>query len=158
MLGSQFVKFSMSILNWQVNSSSNFWSFFIVMTHKFPVNVKLIYFLLKIIKFLMSLLKRQVNSSQIFHHSSVSLLHCRFLVHSFCTLDKKIPWKCQFWHFFLVFWWKLAKFFISFSKPQVSFSFFLGQRYTLHERDQSKRKFFRFLSPRIKIHQILVIF
>ena len=44
-LGSKFVKFLMSILNWQVNSSSIFVSFFIVMTHKSPVNFKLMYFL-----------------------------------------------------------------------------------------------------------------
>ena len=33
---SKFVKFSMSILNWQVNSSSNFASFFIAMTQNSP--------------------------------------------------------------------------------------------------------------------------
>ena len=58
-----------------------------------------------------------------------------------------------------MFWWKFAKFFLSFSKPQVSFSLFLGQTlYTLHEKDQSERKFFRLLSAQINIHQILVIF
>ena len=31
-------------------------------------------------------------------------------------------------------------------------------KYTLHEKDQSKCKFLRLLSPRIKIYQILVIF
>ena len=36
----------MSILNWQVNFSSNFASFFIVMTYNSPVNFKLIHFLL----------------------------------------------------------------------------------------------------------------
>ena len=36
----------MSILNWQVKSSSNFASFFILMTHNSPVNFKLIHFLL----------------------------------------------------------------------------------------------------------------
>ena len=45
-LGSKFVKFLMSILNWQVNSSSNFESFFTVMTHNLPINFKLTYFLL----------------------------------------------------------------------------------------------------------------
>ena len=34
----------MSLLNWQVNSSSNFASVFIVMTHNSPVNFKLIHF------------------------------------------------------------------------------------------------------------------
>ena len=42
----EFVKFLMSILNWQINSSSNFVSFFIVMTQNYPVNFKLIQFLL----------------------------------------------------------------------------------------------------------------
>ena len=36
----------MSILNWQVNFSSNFASLFIVMTHNSPANFHLIYFLL----------------------------------------------------------------------------------------------------------------
>ena len=44
MLWSKFVKFLMSILNWQVNSSSIFASFFIVMTHNSPVNFKLVHF------------------------------------------------------------------------------------------------------------------
>ena len=46
MLRSKFVKFLVSVLNWQVNSSSNFVSFFIVMTQNSPVNFKLINFLL----------------------------------------------------------------------------------------------------------------
>ena len=46
MLGSKFVKFLMSILKRQVSSSSIFVSFFIVMTHNFSVNFKLIHFLL----------------------------------------------------------------------------------------------------------------
>ena len=47
-LGSKFVKFLISILNWQVNSSSNFVSFFIVMTQYSPVNFELINVLLSI--------------------------------------------------------------------------------------------------------------
>ena len=46
MLGSKFIKFFWSILKWQVNSSSNFASFFIVMTHNFSVNFELTLFLL----------------------------------------------------------------------------------------------------------------
>ena len=42
-LGSKFVKFVMSSLNWQVKSSSNFASPFIVMTCNSPVNFKLIH-------------------------------------------------------------------------------------------------------------------
>ena len=43
---SKFVKFLMSILNWQVNSSSNLASFFIAMTHNSSVNLSsyIIYF------------------------------------------------------------------------------------------------------------------
>ena len=45
-IGSRFVKFLTSILNWQVNSFSNFASFFIAIIHNFPVHFKLIHFLL----------------------------------------------------------------------------------------------------------------
>ena len=34
-------------------------------------------------------------------------LLCKFVAHAFSTLDKRIPWKYQFWHFQL-FWWKFA--------------------------------------------------
>ena len=75
----------MSIWKWQVNSSSRFVSFFIVVTHNSSLNFKLIHFLLwingahkranfldfwvlesKFVKFVMSNLKRQVNSSSNF--------------------------------------------------------------------------------------------
>ena len=45
-LGSKFIKILMSILKRQVNSSSRFASFYLVMTNNSPVNFKLIYFLL----------------------------------------------------------------------------------------------------------------
>ena len=45
-LGSKFVKFLMSILKWQVNSVSNFTSFFIVITYNSSLSFKFIYFLL----------------------------------------------------------------------------------------------------------------
>ena len=73
-----------------------------------------------------------------------------------------------------MFWWKFAKFFMSFfqTTSQSFFKFcmtllswnillctFLGQtRYTLHKRDQSKCKIFRLFGAQIKIHQILIIF
>ena len=44
-----------------------------------------------------------------------------FVAHAFSTLDKRIPWKYQFWHF-QVHSWKFAKLLMSYSKPQVSFS------------------------------------
>ena len=43
-LRSKFLKFLMSILNWQVDSSSIFASLFTVMTHNSPINFKLIHF------------------------------------------------------------------------------------------------------------------
>ena len=57
----------MSILNWQVDSSSNFASFFIVMIKNSPVNFKLIHFLLWI--------KRSLQSSNFksFEHSLVKI-------------------------------------------------------------------------------------
>ena len=45
-LESKFVKFLMSVLKWQVNSSSNFPLFFISRTHNFSANFKVIPFLL----------------------------------------------------------------------------------------------------------------
>ena len=68
------------------------------------------------------LLSSQVKTRQIpyVNFETTSQFFCKFLSHAFSTLDKKIPWKYQFWHF-QVFWWKFAKFLMSFSKPQVSF-------------------------------------
>ena len=54
-------------------------------------------------------------------HSHDTQLLCNFLAHVFSILDKRILSKSQFWHF-QVFWWKFAKFTMSFSKPQVSLS------------------------------------
>ena len=88
---SSFVKFLMSILKEQVNCSSNFASFLIVMTHYSSVNFKLIHFLLLIKGSSQSLIfeafecsgKNLANSSchftnhdsgflQILHHSLLS--------------------------------------------------------------------------------------
>ena len=133
-LGQSFVKFFVSIFKCQVNSSSNFASFFRVITHNSSVNVQFTYVLLwtkgshKIPNFDIFKCSGEnlPNSSQhfpnrksvfrqILHHSSVS---------------------CK-----------------------ITPMHFLGQvLYTLHKRNQSKCKFWRFLRARIKIHQILVIF
>ena len=157
-LGQNLSTFLMLLLNWQVSSFSNFVSFFIVITHNSPVNFKLKHFLLwikgpnKSPNFETFLCSGEIlpNSSCDFpNHKSV------FLQISHHSL---LSWTITPWYF-RVFWWKFAKFLMSFSKPQVNFSFYLGQTLdTLHERYQSKDKFFRLLSPLIKIHQILVIF
>ena len=57
---SKFVKFLMSILKWQVKPSSNFALFFIVTTHNYSVNFKLIHF---------RLLSARVKIRQIIHAS-----------------------------------------------------------------------------------------
>ena len=88
-LGSKFVNFLMSILKRQVNSSSNFASFFIVMTQNSSVNFKLMLFLLWINESHQSLKTFKCSSGnlpysscyfpnhksvflQILHHPSVS--------------------------------------------------------------------------------------
>ena len=73
-----------------------------------------------------------------------------------------------------MFWWKFAKLFVSFSKPQASFSsnfawlfsvikdnssvLFLVKCYILCTKGTNHSANFGDLSARIKIHQILVIF
>ena len=117
----------MSVLNWQVNSSSNYVSFSIVMTQIYPVNFKLISFLVpikvpifrlsnmlywKFAKFLKSLLKAQV----IFPSNVASI---------FSTTKHNYP------------------------------MLFLAQTlYTLFKRNRLKCKFFRFSNTRVKIRQI----
>ena len=127
----------MSILKRQVNSSSNFISFFIVTAHNSSVNFKLIHFLLWMkgshqspnFETFECSGKNLPNSSchfpnrksvflQILHHSSVS---CRI-------------------------------------SPLYFFSSNVIYTYTLHKRNQSKCKFLRLSSARVKIYQVLVIF
>ena len=57
-------------------------------------------------------------------------LHCKFEAHTFSLLDKRILSNFQFWHF-RVLWWKLAKFFMSFLKQQVSFSSNFASRFNV---------------------------
>ena len=129
---SKVVTIIMSILNWKVNSYSNFTSFFIVITQNFLVNFKLIHFLL---------LVKGPHQFQIFGLSNM-------------------------------FWWKFAKFFMSFLKPQVispsifesifsgiknnSYIPFLAQTYTLVKRSPLKCKFLRFLSARVEFVKLLM--
>ena len=84
MLRSKFIIFPMSILNWHVNSSSNFASFFIVMTHNSPENFKLIHFQLwtkrcyESPNFLNSSCQFRTDKSisfQILYHSPLPLTH-----------------------------------------------------------------------------------
>ena len=122
----------MSVLKQQVNFSSNFTLFFIIMTHNSYVNFMVIPFLL--------------------------------------WTKKRIPSKSQFWYF-QVLWWKFSKFFMSFFKPQVSFSsnfaplfsfmknnssaLFLAQTlYTFVTKRLLKHNFFRLLIAWVKILQI----
>ena len=115
MLRWKFVKFLMSILNWHFDSSSNFASFFNVLTENSPVNFKLIHFLLlikwfyqssnlnwtrwKFAKFLMTCLKAQVsfpsNVASIFSAIKQNFL-ILFLKQRSCTLFKRNPVKCKF--------------------------------------------------------------
>ena len=73
---SKFVKFLMSILKWQVNPSSNFALFFIVTTHNYSVNFKLLHF---------RLLSARVKIRQIIHASfktiSQFLFNCFVILH-----------------------------------------------------------------------------
>ena len=112
----------MSILKWQVNSSSNFASFFIVMTQNSPVNFKLIHFLLWIkgphqspnFKTFQCSGENFLNSSchfwkyksvfdQVLHQSSVpsnvTPLYLIYLKHYIYTLVKGSPLKCKFLRF-----------------------------------------------------------
>ena len=92
------------------------------------------------------------------------------LLRTACTLDKRITSKSQFREFW-VFWWKFAKFLLSFSKPQVNFSsnfaslfsamkdnsfvlFWLEHYILWSKKSPLKCRFLRLLSARFKIPQI----
>ena len=109
MFRSKFVKFFVSILNWQVNSSSNFVSFLIVMTHNSPENFKLIYFLLLI---------------KVFYQSpNFETFECSVenLSNSTCHFWKRKSVFLQILYQSSVFCWRFVKFLKSFLKAQVSF-------------------------------------
>ena len=93
-----------------------------------------------------------------------------FKLFYFSTLDKKSPSKSQFRHFWVLLL-TFAKFLMSFSKPQVSFSsnfasffnvmkdnssvaFLAPKIYTLLKRSPLKLKFLRLLIVQVKICQI----
>ena len=92
MFGSKFIKFLMSILKWQVNSSSNFVSFFIFMTHNSSVDFKFIVFLLWIKG------SHQNPSFETFNCSGENLLYsCHFPNHKSVFLQilhyPSVSWK-----------------------------------------------------------------
>ena len=118
MLGSEFVKFLTSVLKWQVNSSLDFASFFIVMIHNSSVDFKLIlfYFGIKhpikipILRLSSDLLKIChiphvifQNSSQFFSKFCIIIqcrekqLLCTLLRQTLNTLHNRSKWKCMFW-------------------------------------------------------------
>ena len=125
----------MLILKWQVNFSSDFSSFFRVITYNSSVS-------------------HVVCGSCIFYYDQKDPMN---LILTFSNVLIKI---CQISH---VIFQTTIQFFFKFCMNLLSWNIllctFLGQTlYTLHKRDQSKCKFFRLFSAQIKIHQILVIF
>ena len=131
MLESKFVKLPMPILNWEVNSSSSFVSFFILMTHNSPVNFKLKYF---------QLWTKESHQSPHFETYKCSGEN---LPNSLCYFSNQKLVFLQILHHFLVSW-KITP--LHFFRSKIT------------RKDQSKCKILGLLSARIKIHQILVIF
>ena len=113
-LGSKCFKFLRPILNCQVNSYSNFASFFIVVTHSSPVNFKDIHFLLWVkgpsksphfetfvctIENLSNSWCRKSVFAQILHHSLVSWKITRpyfFSSNIYFVQEQPIELKCKF--------------------------------------------------------------
>ena len=133
MLELKFVKLFMSVLNWDVNSSSIFALLFILMTYNSPVNLKLMHFQLWTKE------SHQSPNFETFNCSGENFpnFSCYFPNHKLVFL--------QILHHSLVSW-------------KITPLYFLDQTlHTFHERYQSKCKFLKPLSAQIKIHQILVI-
>ena len=132
MFGSTLIKFPMLILKRQVNSSSNFASFFIVMTHNPTVNFNLILLLLWIEG------SHQSPNFDIFNYSGENLSYssCYFPNHFSSNIASLF---------------RVMK--------NNSSVFFLGQTInTLHNRNQWNCKFLILSSARFKNHQIRVNF
>ena len=125
----------MSIFKWQVNSSSNFASFFIIMTHNSSVNFKLILFLFWIKG------SQQSPNVETFKCSSENLpwSSCHFPNHKSVFLQishhPSVSWKITPLYFF---------------RSNI--------KYFAQYKNQWQCKLLRILSARVKIHQILVIF
>ena len=124
----------MSVLKQQVNSYSDFSSYFSVITYNSSVSC----------------------SSCIFYFGQKDLMKIPIL-----TLSSALMKICQIPHFIFQ---TTSHFFFKFCKTlqcheiQLLCTFLGRTLYTLLERDQSKCKFFKLFSAQIKIHQILVIF
>ena len=97
-----------------------------------PSNIAPLYFFSSKVLYFGQMQPIKVHFFEIFTCSSQnsSNYSCRFwtdksisldISRTFSTLDKRIPSKSQFWDF-RVFQWKLARFFMSFSKSHVNFS------------------------------------
>ena len=96
-LKSKFITFLMPILKWQVNSSSNFASFFIFMAHNCSVDFKLILFLLWITG------SHQNPNFEIFDCSSENLPYsCHFQTTSFSSnfASPSVSWEITPLYFF----------------------------------------------------------
>ena len=123
----------MSILKRQVNSSSDFSSFFSVITYNASVSLSLMHFLL------------WTKGS----HENINF-------HIFKYSDENLPNWLSFFKLEVSFSSILNDCSVSWN---ILLCNFLGQMlYNLNKKAQSKCKCFRLFSARIKIHQILVIF
>ena len=134
MLASKFVKFVMSILKRQVNSSSNLASFFIVMIHNSSVSFKLLYFLLLIKG------SNQNPSFEIFKCSGENLSY------SLCHFPNRKLVFFQLLHHSSVSW------------KTTPLYFFRSNVTYFAKKEPIKVDILRILSAQIKIHKILFIF
>ena len=110
-------------------------SFFIVMTHNFPVNFKFIYFQLWTKE------SHQGPNFEIFKCSGENLPNCS------CYFPSHKSVFLQILHHSLVSW-KITPLYVF--RSNIIFTF--------HGRDESKCTFFRLLIGQIKIYQILISF
>ena len=134
MLRSKFVKFLISILNSQVNSSSNFASFFILMRHNSLVNFKLIHFLFWI---------KGPNKSPKFYTFECALVKICQILHVILESTKvQVSFPSHFASIFNAI------------KHNSSILFLAQTLYTLAESSSIKFKFLRFLNAHFKICQI----
>ena len=142
-VGSKFSKFLMSFFNAPVSSSSNFATFFTVMTHNSYVlffGSNIIFFRqkqhIKVHVSRLATARIKINQisgvifgtkSQFFLKLCITLqwheiqLFWTFSSKNVYSFDKRSPSKCKFLDFWLLTW-QLTKFLMSFFKPPVSFA------------------------------------